>query len=94
MAELRDEDAADRLRVYPVLTRWLIGGVVLELLLFLVPLAPFAVPLLALLTPLHRSRWRLAVLWVLAVIIAYVVVAPFIIDWTGFFIPDDGSGGP
>ncbi|WBU39240.1 hypothetical protein [Homoserinibacter sp. YIM 151385] len=46
------------LRTDPTLTRWLIGGVVLELLLLFVLLAPFAVPLLALLTSLRRSRWR------------------------------------
>ncbi|MES2169716.1 MAG: hypothetical protein V4479_03190 [Actinomycetota bacterium] len=76
-------DSAAR-RAFPVVDRFLVAAILLELLCTaLVPALPFAVFALAFLTPLRRSRSRMLVLGILAAALTLLVVIPIIVTRLG-----------
>ncbi len=71
---------ADALRIIPIVDRWFLAILVATiaatpLMLFL----PLAGPLVALATPVRRSRGRMIALWTAAGLLSMVALAPFVI---------------
>jgi MFS family permease len=74
----------DSQRFFPAIDRYLIGFVIGQLLTFaFVPLLPLGLAAIALITPLRRSKRRLAILWAIGGVMALIVLGPVITHLIG-----------
>ncbi len=81
----------DQRRVFPLVDRYLLGFLALQLVAFpLVPALPLVIAAAALATPLRSSPGRMTALWAIGAVLTLIVLAPLIIDLFDFQIVDEG----
>jgi hypothetical protein len=76
--------------LFPRIDRLFVLFVALELLTFaLLPLAPLLVVGIASITSVRRSRPRILALWIVAAVLAVIVLAPFVAGLLGAQFVDE-----
>lgn len=84
-------DTIDQRRVFPLIDRYFLGFLALQLVAFpLVPALPLVIAAGALATPLRQSPGRMAALWAIGAVLTLIVIAPHIVDLFDLQIVDEG----